>query len=489
MRYLCTVLIFVAGILIAIKVNAQIDISRYADNKITIVLSKPGKLSKELNKVRSDIENLTSLVIEGNINGTDVKFINELMSLEYLDLSKACIVPGGKSYAEVNQVTDKSKKVKYRIEKQDVVSDYMFYKLKNLLVLILPSNTKEVKKYAFSPRKDFDVYFTNKQMPKIESIDCFKYCDRIIVPHVDYVKYYDLSKDESYREKVLMDYAPDSYDIDLNNEPDIDSYLSGAYPYVKHLKIFGDISEDNLELIKKCFNLESIDLSYATIQDVINLEQWKVRLGCQVSKSYDLLQLEALQNKLFREIEQLEKAKQTILKKMEEQEKEKKQKDDQMLQYGLLSVILGMADEKLDKDYKDNKISIEKYLPNKIFQDLLGEELKKEMENLENSEKPQNLEDVLSMLNRKLSEIFEDYSNNKEKLEVLTAEYTEMQKKESMKISTMSSIPADFFCVFKKIKSIILPNNTIIISEKSLPKNAMIKMNKENIKISNNIYY
>lgn len=33
MKYLRTVLIFVAGVLIAIKMNAQIDISLYADKK------------------------------------------------------------------------------------------------------------------------------------------------------------------------------------------------------------------------------------------------------------------------------------------------------------------------------------------------------------------------------------------------------------------------------------------------------------------------
>lgn len=205
-------------------------------------------------------------------------------------------------------------------------------------------------------------------------------------------------------------------------------------------------------------------------------------MGCQVSKSCDLLQLEASQNKLFQEIERLEKAKQAVLKKIEEQK-------DQMIQYGLLSVVLGMADETLDKAYKNNEINVEKYLSNRIFQDLLGEELKKEMKNLEGFEKHQNLEDVLSLLNKKQSEILKDYNSNKEELEALTAEYVEMQKKESMKIFTMSSIPADFFCSFKKIRSIILPNNTIVISEKSLPGNAIIKMNKENIKIRSNIYY
>lgn len=326
MRRLRDILTFLLGVLVTIKVEAQIDISQYADVKTTVIVDKAGRLSKELNKVRLDLENLTALVVEGNINGTDVKFINDLTALEYLDLSKACIIPGGKSYAEVNQTIDKnkSKKIKYKIEEQDVVSDYMFYKLKNLLVLMLPSNTKEVKKYAFSPREYFDVYFTNKLLPKIESIDCFRYCNRIIVPHADYVQYYALSKDQSYHEKILMDYAPDSYDIDLSNELAIDSYLSGAYPYVKHLKISGDISEKNMELIKKCSNLESIDLSHATIKDVMNLKQWGVRLGSQVSKSYDLLQLEMSQNKLFQEIDQLEMEKKNVVKKMEEQKKTKR---------------------------------------------------------------------------------------------------------------------------------------------------------------------
>jgi len=491
MRCLRDFLTLLLGALVTIEVEAQIDISQYADVKTTVIVDKAGRLSKELNKVRFDLENLTALVVEGNINGTDVKFINDLIALEYLDLSKACIIPGGKSYAEVNQTIDKdhSKKIKYKIEEQDVVSDYMFYRLKNLLVLMLPSNTKEVKKYAFSPRKYFDVYFTNKLLPKIESIDCFRYCNRIIVPHADYVQYYALSKDQSYHEKILMDYAPDSYDIDLSNELGIDSYLSGAYPYVKHLKIFGDISDENMELIKKCSNLESIDLSHATIQDVMNLKQWGVKLGSQVSKSYDLLQLEMSQNKLFQVIEQLEMEKKKVLAKIKEHEDQEEKRAEQRFQYEFLSAILGLADKELERDYENNRMSTKEYIPNRIFQDLLGEELKKELKNLDVSEKPQNLEDVLSLLNRKLSEILEEYSSNKEELETLTAEYEKMQRKESMKILMMSSIPADFFPSFKKIKSIILPDNTVVISEKALPGNAMIKMNKENIKISNNIYY
>lgn len=97
----------------------------------------PGWLSSKIPfKDQASVQNLT---VTGYINGTDVKFIRELMNnrqLSHLDLSDANIVAGGEAYY-----------ASYKITEDNTIGSYMFtndnYK-RRLTYLSLPKSVKKI---------------------------------------------------------------------------------------------------------------------------------------------------------------------------------------------------------------------------------------------------------------------------------------------------------------------------------------------------------
>lgn len=81
----------------------------------------PGWLSSKIPfKDQASVQNLT---VTGYINGTDVKFIRELINnrqLSHLDLSDANIIAGGEAYYVPNQ------NYSYKIDKDNTIGSYMF---------------------------------------------------------------------------------------------------------------------------------------------------------------------------------------------------------------------------------------------------------------------------------------------------------------------------------------------------------------------------
>lgn len=104
----------------------------------------PGWLSSKIPfKDQASVQNLT---VTGYINGTDVKFIRELINnrqLSHLDLSDAHIVAGGEAY-----YTHPAGTQSYRIDKDNTIGSYMFtdYSSKRRLTyLSLPKSVTEIK--------------------------------------------------------------------------------------------------------------------------------------------------------------------------------------------------------------------------------------------------------------------------------------------------------------------------------------------------------
>lgn len=110
----------------------------------------PGWLSSKIPfKDQASVQNLT---VTGYINGTDVKFIKELINnrqLSHLDLSDANIVAGGEAYYVPNQ------NYSYKIKEDNTIGSYMFtndnYK-RRLTYLSLP---KSVTKIELDNRRGF----------------------------------------------------------------------------------------------------------------------------------------------------------------------------------------------------------------------------------------------------------------------------------------------------------------------------------------------
>lgn len=103
----------------------------------------PGWLSSKIPfKDQASVQNLT---VTGYINGTDVKFIRELINnrqLSHLDLSDANIIAGGEAYYVPNH------NYSYKIDKDNTIGSYMFKtdltSKGRLIYLSLPKSVTEI---------------------------------------------------------------------------------------------------------------------------------------------------------------------------------------------------------------------------------------------------------------------------------------------------------------------------------------------------------
>lgn len=111
----------------------------------------PGWLSSKIPfKDQASVQNLT---VTGYINGTDVKFIRELMNnrqLSHLDLSDANIVAGGEAY-----YTHPAGTQSYRIDKDNTIGSYMFTDYSSKRRLTYLSLPKSVTKIELDNRLDY----------------------------------------------------------------------------------------------------------------------------------------------------------------------------------------------------------------------------------------------------------------------------------------------------------------------------------------------
>lgn len=111
----------------------------------------PGWLSSKIPfKDQASVQNLT---VTGYINGTDVKFIRELINnrqLSHLDLSDANIVAGGEAY-----YTHPAGTQSYRIDKDNTIGSYMFTDYSSKRRLTYLSLPKSVTKIELDNRLDY----------------------------------------------------------------------------------------------------------------------------------------------------------------------------------------------------------------------------------------------------------------------------------------------------------------------------------------------
>ena len=129
------------------------ELTRYANTKLTFVSPEEMKVIAHNNSAgelmshfpNTDQYFINTLVVSGQLNGTDIKAIRDLIingSLAYLDLTEASIVEGGENYFEnsyKNYATTK-----------DIIGGYMFSGCKKLLSIKLPTNLTAIDEYAFS---------------------------------------------------------------------------------------------------------------------------------------------------------------------------------------------------------------------------------------------------------------------------------------------------------------------------------------------------
>lgn len=120
------------------KMNRRCTLKEINNSELkTITMTKAGNLLQQLGNI-SVLPTITSLKLNGNINGTDIKMIRDMENLRYLDLTDANIVEGGSAY------------YKTYTTQNNAVPQYAFYGLPKLWVLNLPNSATEIGNYAVS---------------------------------------------------------------------------------------------------------------------------------------------------------------------------------------------------------------------------------------------------------------------------------------------------------------------------------------------------
>ena len=123
-----------------------------------INVTKEGSLSSLIN--RNEIYEITDLKLRGSLNGTDIKFIRDIIEhnfdwgnppkgkLKNLDLSKVNILKSEDSYFQMTEIYNKNKIVKTYKTENNRITSYMFCStaLKNV---VLPINTMAIDNDAF----------------------------------------------------------------------------------------------------------------------------------------------------------------------------------------------------------------------------------------------------------------------------------------------------------------------------------------------------
>lgn len=121
----------------------------------------------------TNMKKVVSLKATGTINGYDIFMIRTKMTnLQNLDLTDADIVANGFAYYENNSTTD------------NVVGNYSFYKLDNLVTLKLPKNAVSIGYYAVASCTSLESVDFPKNLKNIKG-GSFEYCsklDNVILP-------------------------------------------------------------------------------------------------------------------------------------------------------------------------------------------------------------------------------------------------------------------------------------------------------------------
>ncbi|MBR4931215.1 MAG: leucine-rich repeat domain-containing protein, partial [Bacteroidaceae bacterium] len=158
--------------------------------------------------------NAIKAVISGPINGTDVKYLRQLVdegSLQNIDLSAAKITSGGVAYYESNRTTT------------NVMGKKMFYKCANLISIRLPENITKIDSEAFANSGIREIVIPDA----VTSIggDAFAYCSQLSQVVVG-------SKVRSMAQGVFYSSSVKEAFVKVAAPPTIASYLFSSSPLI-----------------------------------------------------------------------------------------------------------------------------------------------------------------------------------------------------------------------------------------------------------------
>ena len=169
-------------------------------------------------------ETETSLKLTGSINGTDVKYLRELITngkVNSLDLSGVNIVSGGVAYYQIFKTKD------------NVIGESMFQECKNLKTIVLPTNIKSINSLAFSSSGITKIDIPNSVT--YTGFDAFAYCENLAtvvignrVKSMEQGAFYGSNVKNVYVKAV---YPPEIYSYMFTSSPRICVYTISLEDY------------------------------------------------------------------------------------------------------------------------------------------------------------------------------------------------------------------------------------------------------------------
>ena len=173
------------------------------------------------------MQNLTfdkDLKLTGSINGTDVKYIRELLTagkVTQLDLHDVRIVKGGEAYNESYTTSD------------DVLGDYMFANCAKLTACVLPARITSIGRYAFSHSGITEVIIPNgvTRLGHASFADCTSLTKVVIGSKV------------SFLEQAVFYNSPKivSAYVKPKTPPTLDAYIFTTNPVIS---VYADVQEE-----------------------------------------------------------------------------------------------------------------------------------------------------------------------------------------------------------------------------------------------------
>ena len=256
----------------------------------------------------SQKDSIKKLVLFGELNGTDIRFIREMAgiseyywgnpgegSLEYLDLSNAKIVSGGRDYGEAQYIYNDNGDWSSRWEytEDDVIGNGMFRKSNSLKTIILPQNIKKIGSYAFdeSPKLEevfnmplgvtelssralygFDVVYTSNLTPvELENSSLLNDGSVIVVPAASLETYKTADNWKEFKSQIIPDNIQTVVSLNVTAEDGTSGLLAAAggdanLAYIMDLTLSGTINGYDIAIIRNRMPiLRNLDLTNVRI--------------------------------------------------------------------------------------------------------------------------------------------------------------------------------------------------------------------------------
>ena len=253
-------------------------------------------------------DSITKLVLFGELNGTDIRFIREMAgiseyywgnpgegSLEYLDLSNAKIVSGGRDYGEAQYIYNDNGDWSSRWEytEDDVIGNGMFRKSNSLKTIILPQNIKKIGSYAFdeSPKLEevfnmplgvtelssralygFDVVYTSNLTPvELENSSLLNDGSVIVVPAASLETYKTADNWKEFKSQIIPDNIQTVVSLNVTAEDGTSGLLAAVggdanLAYIMDLTLSGTINGYDIAIIRNRMPiLRNLDLTNVKI--------------------------------------------------------------------------------------------------------------------------------------------------------------------------------------------------------------------------------